>query len=594
MSIFACDLMQRRLVEDTFTAAYREQLENAVKAAQSIIGAAGQDLTQAQGYGLLPSRLPDSARGFLRPLPEAATSFSKTEQALLYKDPGIFKHPGKYRHPGKAATAAAKQGAATAASLALAAAGRGPYAIALAEAMSAAGKDVRNPKTSSWAVPLKDAAAEALWAAIVGGQAGTRQGGATAGRERKFSGVRDQEEGADLGVAGAVAVKPGVGQQGGLVKGGMCCSSHGLSAAAAGTGKSSAAAAASRSSSNSECGSSSAVSTVASAGPTAAAAAVSKLSRGSGQGRTQPKVDTMARPRLNPAAAPRIKRATEARDGTTAPLPMDSFASAPPTGKTLAVAATAAAAAADDAAALLIAEEEAAAAKAASKQGKKPVRKKAAKQVRPGVKDLGARAAASGATQRPAAAVAPQRPAAAVAHQRPAAVPLPIGAAGAAVPDAAQTGLSSMPPYMQTPYSYHPADEKTPNPMGLQAVRMEQNSTLAGSADQQDHRGAEATSTAAGSASFHPAAGGCAAAAGAGGAPLLSSVQCPRKLKKKAKQEGSLSACIVCWEASPCGVLLPCKHLALCEGCSELLKRKGSDCPMCRGPVTEHMVVFHV
>jgi hypothetical protein len=60
------------------------------------------------------------------------------------------------------------------------------------------------------------------------------------------------------------------------------------------------------------------------------------------------------------------------------------------------------------------------------------------------------------------------------------------------------------------------------------------------------------------------------------------------------QEQESEGKCVVCWVGDRCVVLLPCKHLALCVGCSELLKQNESDCPMCRGPVTEHMVLFQV
>ena len=47
-------------------------------------------------------------------------------------------------------------------------------------------------------------------------------------------------------------------------------------------------------------------------------------------------------------------------------------------------------------------------------------------------------------------------------------------------------------------------------------------------------------------------------------------------------------SCVVCLERPRCAVVLPCKHLSLCEACAAGL----TSCPMCRGHVEEIMVVF--
>ena len=52
------------------------------------------------------------------------------------------------------------------------------------------------------------------------------------------------------------------------------------------------------------------------------------------------------------------------------------------------------------------------------------------------------------------------------------------------------------------------------------------------------------------------------------------------------------SPCVVCWESTPCVVLLPCKHLVLCEACSKMMEGKGAECPMCRATVEQHMMIY--
>jgi hypothetical protein len=50
--------------------------------------------------------------------------------------------------------------------------------------------------------------------------------------------------------------------------------------------------------------------------------------------------------------------------------------------------------------------------------------------------------------------------------------------------------------------------------------------------------------------------------------------------------------CVVCWEEEPCVLLLPCRHLCCCEGCSQALQAAGKQCPMCRAAVEQHISVF--
>ena len=54
---------------------------------------------------------------------------------------------------------------------------------------------------------------------------------------------------------------------------------------------------------------------------------------------------------------------------------------------------------------------------------------------------------------------------------------------------------------------------------------------------------------------------------------------------------GVKGMCAVCM-CEPCSVLLlPCRHLALCRGCSPVLEVQGSGCPLCQQVVDKHLVV---
>ena len=65
----------------------------------------------------------------------------------------------------------------------------------------------------------------------------------------------------------------------------------------------------------------------------------------------------------------------------------------------------------------------------------------------------------------------------------------------------------------------------------------------------------------------------------------------PRRGKMAAKPKPG--ECVVCLDAFPCVLLLPCKHLVLCEGCLKGISGGVEDClmcPMCREPVEQHIV----
>ena len=51
--------------------------------------------------------------------------------------------------------------------------------------------------------------------------------------------------------------------------------------------------------------------------------------------------------------------------------------------------------------------------------------------------------------------------------------------------------------------------------------------------------------------------------------------------------------CVVCFDAPKDHLVLPCKHLCVCEACAEqLTKTRTPMCPVCRGPIRETMKVF--
>ena len=50
---------------------------------------------------------------------------------------------------------------------------------------------------------------------------------------------------------------------------------------------------------------------------------------------------------------------------------------------------------------------------------------------------------------------------------------------------------------------------------------------------------------------------------------------------------------VVCFDAPKDHLVLPCKHLCVCEACAEqLTKTRTPTCPVCREPIRETMKVF--
>eukprot|EP00775_Hariotina_reticulata_P007565 gene7565-7772_t len=69
------------------------------------------------------------------------------------------------------------------------------------------------------------------------------------------------------------------------------------------------------------------------------------------------------------------------------------------------------------------------------------------------------------------------------------------------------------------------------------------------------------------------------------------------ELKRLKEAHENMTCCVVCLDAPRSVLLLPCKHLALCEECSQSLQASsrdkgtgsGSCCPVCRVQVLQHI-----
>ena len=51
------------------------------------------------------------------------------------------------------------------------------------------------------------------------------------------------------------------------------------------------------------------------------------------------------------------------------------------------------------------------------------------------------------------------------------------------------------------------------------------------------------------------------------------------------------SLCALCLDVPKCVVLLPCRHMCLCAGCSGSVAN-GDPCPICRAPVADRIETF--
>lgn len=40
--------------------------------------------------------------------------------------------------------------------------------------------------------------------------------------------------------------------------------------------------------------------------------------------------------------------------------------------------------------------------------------------------------------------------------------------------------------------------------------------------------------------------------------------------------------CVICFETVKDTVVLPCRHLCLCKGCSQIVRMQSNTCPICR------------
>ena len=74
-------------------------------------------------------------------------------------------------------------------------------------------------------------------------------------------------------------------------------------------------------------------------------------------------------------------------------------------------------------------------------------------------------------------------------------------------------------------------------------------------------------------------------------AKLLSIERKERELADS-KSSSEQSLCCICRDAVKTILLMPCRHLCLCENCSNALKRRRGNCPVCRQVVVDCIKVY--
>lgn len=63
-------------------------------------------------------------------------------------------------------------------------------------------------------------------------------------------------------------------------------------------------------------------------------------------------------------------------------------------------------------------------------------------------------------------------------------------------------------------------------------------------------------------------------------------------LYQELEEERESRLCVVCQDEVKCVILLPCRHLCLCDACTFAITRRREGCPVCRQHIRETMKVF--
>lgn len=64
------------------------------------------------------------------------------------------------------------------------------------------------------------------------------------------------------------------------------------------------------------------------------------------------------------------------------------------------------------------------------------------------------------------------------------------------------------------------------------------------------------------------------------------------ELLREVEREREDKLCCICQDREKCIMMLPCRHLCICERCQALLKNHGNSCPMCRRQVKQMIKAY--
>ena len=61
---------------------------------------------------------------------------------------------------------------------------------------------------------------------------------------------------------------------------------------------------------------------------------------------------------------------------------------------------------------------------------------------------------------------------------------------------------------------------------------------------------------------------------------------------REVEREREDKLCYICMVNEKCIMMLPCRHLCICEQCQPLLRNHGNTCPMCRKKVKQMIKAY--
>ena len=63
-------------------------------------------------------------------------------------------------------------------------------------------------------------------------------------------------------------------------------------------------------------------------------------------------------------------------------------------------------------------------------------------------------------------------------------------------------------------------------------------------------------------------------------------------LFEQVEREREDKLCVVCQDKEKCIMILPCRHLCICQDCQAPLQARNNHCPICRRPVRQTIKAY--